>query len=912
MSVVQSKKPDLEEDLKHLKDFQRRSVDAVFQRLYLDPAPARRFLIADEVGLGKTLIARGVITRAVAHLWDNVRQIDVIYLCSNNDIARQNVSRLTPRGIESVADATRITLLPITQNRKEVGKVNVIALTPGTSLDLKGSLGTKRERALLMHMLLPHWGLDFTGACRVFCGYASLQRFRSTVHNFASEESVDVELSKRFLEAIDSHCRADQANRQKTIRQRLNEVITVFNNNTRVSKETLEERAQLIGELRQILAKSCIRALQPDLIILDEFQRFKDLLTGDGPSGEMARQLFEYEDESTKARVLLLSATPYKMYTVADEAGGEDHYADFVRTVRFLLADDPAAADGLENHLKNYRRELFRLAQTGADGLETARSGIETFLRKIMVRTERMAITADRSGMLVEKPQRGVQVSAADARTYVDVQRITQALEHKDPVEYWKAAPWLVNFMVDQYELGRKITSVIDEGNQTKDFVSAIEKGRNALLPWSDVASFRKLDPAHGKLSWLIAQSLDRGLWKALWLPPSLPYYSLAKPFDEIARSSPTKSLLFSAWRVVPRVVAASLSHEAERRMYEKLEGEGADLSGAPDRHGDRLSISRKDGRTAGLSVLSILYPSVWLARECHPRKLSLRFFASHGRLPTVEELIKETENHIKPLLDQLTLNTERSTPDESWYWAAPMLFDLSDSREETAQWLNRELALLWSTKERQSAKQVDEDEETAASVSLVGTDKEHSAMDELINRVRQLKIGEIPTGAPPKDLLRMIALMAIAGPATVALRSFALATGASSISSVTARDCAARVGASFRTLFNQPDSTAIVKAVCVEAGKDDDYWKQCLEYGAAGGLQAVLDEYAHLLVDEAGVFGKSADRIIGEISQYIVTVASLKRARVGVQDIYVKRGVVRRKSETIRSRLAMRLGEVR
>jgi hypothetical protein len=345
MSVVQSKKPDLEEDLKHLKDFQRRSVDAVFQRLYLDPAPARRFLIADEVGLGKTLIARGVITRAVAHLWDNVRQIDVIYLCSNNDIARQNVSRLTPRGIESVADATRITLLPITQNRKEVGKVNVIALTPGTSLDLKGSLGTKRERALLMHMLLPHWGLDFTGACRVFCGYASLQRFRSTVHNFASEESVDVELSKRFLEAIDSHCRADQANRQKTIRQRLNEVITVFNNNTRVSKETLEERAQLIGELRQILAKSCIRALQPDLIILDEFQRFKDLLTGDGPSGEMARQLFEYEDESTKARVLLLSATPYKMYTVADEAGGEDHYADFVRTVRFLLADDPAAAD---------------------------------------------------------------------------------------------------------------------------------------------------------------------------------------------------------------------------------------------------------------------------------------------------------------------------------------------------------------------------------------------------------------------------------------------------------------------------------------------------------------------------------------------------------------------------------------
>src|SRR4051794_23486465 len=106
-------RPDLERELGHLKDFQRQSVDAVFKRLYLDKPPTRRFLVADEVGLGKTLVARGVIARAINHLWDDVKRIDVVYLCSNSDIARQNVARLTPAGIGGVSIATRITLLPV-------------------------------------------------------------------------------------------------------------------------------------------------------------------------------------------------------------------------------------------------------------------------------------------------------------------------------------------------------------------------------------------------------------------------------------------------------------------------------------------------------------------------------------------------------------------------------------------------------------------------------------------------------------------------------------------------------------------------------------------------------------------------------------------------------------------------------
>ena len=86
-------RPDVDDVLRHLKDFQRRTVDHVHARLWDDADPSHRFLVADEVGLGKTLVAKGVIAKAVDQLWDTVDRIDVVYICSNQQIARQNLAR---------------------------------------------------------------------------------------------------------------------------------------------------------------------------------------------------------------------------------------------------------------------------------------------------------------------------------------------------------------------------------------------------------------------------------------------------------------------------------------------------------------------------------------------------------------------------------------------------------------------------------------------------------------------------------------------------------------------------------------------------------------------------------------------------------------------------------------------------
>ena len=70
-------RPDVAAALAPLKGFQRSTVDYAFERLYLANDSSRRFLVADEVGLGKTLVARGVIAKAIDHLWDRVQRIDI-------------------------------------------------------------------------------------------------------------------------------------------------------------------------------------------------------------------------------------------------------------------------------------------------------------------------------------------------------------------------------------------------------------------------------------------------------------------------------------------------------------------------------------------------------------------------------------------------------------------------------------------------------------------------------------------------------------------------------------------------------------------------------------------------------------------------------------------------------------------
>lgn len=129
--------------LAKLKDFQRVTARHAFERMYDTHDPATRFLVADEAGLGKTMVARGVIAQTIDHLMaQGTERIDVVYVCSNAEIARQNIARL--RSVNGVAEATlpdRITMLPLHSSHLSDQGLNFFSFTPGMLRKVKPALG---------------------------------------------------------------------------------------------------------------------------------------------------------------------------------------------------------------------------------------------------------------------------------------------------------------------------------------------------------------------------------------------------------------------------------------------------------------------------------------------------------------------------------------------------------------------------------------------------------------------------------------------------------------------------------------------------------------------------------------------------------------------------------------------------
>src|SRR5206468_7324453 len=96
---------------------------------------------------------------------------------------------------------------------------------------------------------------------------------------------------------------------------------------------------RVIGGLRKLLASVCVEYLKPDLIIMDEFQRFKYLIDLDEDSE--VKLITESLFTDRRIKILLLSATPYKMYSLqSDEEEGESHFEEFKFIVDFLLNDE--------------------------------------------------------------------------------------------------------------------------------------------------------------------------------------------------------------------------------------------------------------------------------------------------------------------------------------------------------------------------------------------------------------------------------------------------------------------------------------------------------------------------------------------------------------------------------------------
>jgi hypothetical protein len=139
-----------------LKDFQRATVNVVYENLFKNGQ--QRMLVADEVGLGKTIVAKGVIARRIVDkiTSGDTTPLKVTYICSNQVIAHENVGKLDIYPDQRSHDrfASRLTYLAFQPEGDGDGVLRLNTLTPATSFNKGSSTGQQGERRILYSLLM--------------------------------------------------------------------------------------------------------------------------------------------------------------------------------------------------------------------------------------------------------------------------------------------------------------------------------------------------------------------------------------------------------------------------------------------------------------------------------------------------------------------------------------------------------------------------------------------------------------------------------------------------------------------------------------------------------------------------------------------------------------------------------------
>ena len=160
--------------MKGLKDFQQATVERVYS---LYKKGQNRVLVADEVGLGKTLVAKGVIAKTARYYKEDLNDelFKVVYICSNQNIANQNIKigraqRLNSnQNINKLKISRDVTVDGVTDTRLSMQHLKIfeqehdqnikdkyiqlIPLTPSTSFSMTSGCGSVEERALIFAVL---------------------------------------------------------------------------------------------------------------------------------------------------------------------------------------------------------------------------------------------------------------------------------------------------------------------------------------------------------------------------------------------------------------------------------------------------------------------------------------------------------------------------------------------------------------------------------------------------------------------------------------------------------------------------------------------------------------------------------------------------------------------------------------
>lgn len=586
----------------------------------------RRVLLADEVGLGKTMVAKRVIDLVKEwHKQDGDDFFKVVYICSNINIADQNIEKL---GIANKMNINQSRLsmqhLFITLANKDIRDnaqnvdmpESIIPLTPSTSFRLTNSLGTAHERALMFD-ILKHDDRLANKENELY------DFFSADVKNWDDLVTYyDNEINKC------SHCKIND-----TGLNYLDYILVQIK--ALVSEETCKElcecaiavsyswsrKSEVINKLRRDFAIISIDMLDPDLVIMDEFQRFSDLL-GNGESEQSILTQKFFDPSKTNTKILLLSATPYKLYSTLEEInedGKDEHFEEFMKVMDFLFVSKDEA-NRFQLKWQKYSAALKRTDVKDIAPIIVAKEEAQDELYGVMCRTERF-----NSGIIKEIVT-DIDLVTEDILAYAQGQKLLDTLELRNiPIEYVKSAPYLLSFM-DKYELKKSIIARIQKSK-------VWEKCRieTLLLAKYKINNYKEVKADNGKLQYfhnlVFGQKHEKIIQYLLWVPASHPYYQAGGLFENGEAKHFSKFILFSSWEMVPRMVSCMMSYYAElytigevRRLFGKEDKRINQIRYIPERRANGTPKDRYgENRLRTNSLLE--YPCKALAELFVPKE---------------------------------------------------------------------------------------------------------------------------------------------------------------------------------------------------------------------------------------------------------------------------------------------------
>lgn len=838
------------------KPFQKATIERVD---YLFQNGKRRVLVADEVGLGKTVVARGVLARMASRWKEEGKGIfKVAYICANQNIVSQNLISLM-KGFEEFTNGdssgTRLSMLPLVAElqERELSKdgifIQIIPITPETSFRMGNRSGLADERAIIFSMLkaLPGFAMS-CALSEMLRGSVKKVRWHNLTKDYDKQIRTINEADSQFLENFKSTFN--------------------FLGGFKVTEQLgnhVGKNGDGIRELRKIFAKIGSQRLHPHLVILDEFQRFRylidppkregggEVLTDPpkGKDGGEVKMLFDKflrddDKETDRPFVLMLSATPFKLNSTRKEDANNGRpvsYEEFKGVLEFLFGKGGHALEKCDN----YSKALFEFAHSKtedsaslADALSTKKD-VEEALREGICRTERTLV--EPLGQSDNSSPGPLLPDSHEIQSFHHYSQWAKSIgaDNRLRVEYAKSAPYLLSFLTgydEQKQLEKVLKSkpeVLKNRKTPKEVRKSLWISENKDV----VRGYKRIDWANRRLELLAKHAFAENTEEQpfnpenlLWIPPTMPCYPLAGPFAESAGYS--KVLVFSSWQMVPKMAAVLLSYETERRTIAKM----------PRKRGEKLNYFKKErfpepmlrfrsnGRGSSpdtmspdtMSLFTLLYPSKTLAG------LFSSVEALNARCESAKSAATEIARKLRDMLVKYK-DPQDGDPDIKWYYLAPMLLDYSEG--EGAKTSEGEDAKTWCDDALEEWKKKGNKKKFKGA---------SAALDALKRDLEALEAGKTILGRRPDDLYEVLADMALGSPAVCLRRA---GTDAA---------IATRLAEAFRNFFNSPEAIAAVE--CNYSRSNDsheknhvlEYCKNVLRYGRDGCLQSVLDEYLHLL----------------------------------------------------------------